>query len=64
MKIIETSDSRFYQVVETGDANLAHVWHGLEVKPLKDGGFVFKKPAHKRRSELVRKAGSRIVREG
>lgn len=55
--IIETSDNRFYQVRETGDANLAHVWVGHAVKRVK-GAWVAKAKA---RTELVRKAASRIV---
>lgn len=58
--IIETSDNRFYRVVETGDANLAHVWNGVEVKLVsgRKGTWTDKKNA---RTQLVRKAGSRVV---
>lgn len=55
--IIETSCNQFYQVRETNDANLAHVWYGQKVKRSK-GEFV---PVAKIRTELVRKAASRIV---
>ena len=57
--IIETSDNRLYAVRETGDADLAHVWLGIEVKRTK-AGFV---PKAKARQELVRKAASRIIVE-
>ena len=30
--IIETSANRFYQVEETGNPDLAHVWFGRRVK--------------------------------
>jgi hypothetical protein len=30
--IIETTDNRFWQVRETGSADLAHVWLGIEMK--------------------------------
>ena len=55
--IIQTSDNRFYRVTETNDANLAHVWNGVEVKRLR-GDFVDKKNA---RPTLVRKAASHLV---
>jgi hypothetical protein len=55
--IIETSSNQLYSVRETGDANLAHVWIGIEVK--RSGGtFV---PKAKAREMLVRKAASRII---
>ena len=56
--IIETSANQFYQVRETGDANLAHVWLGIEVKRVR-GEFV---PKAKARQTLVRKEASRIIR--
>ena len=55
--IIETSANVLYFVVETGSADLAHVWNGLRVKR-SQGGFVVVKNARK---ELVRKAGSRQI---
>ncbi len=55
--IIETSDNRLFSVRETGDADLAHVWIGIEVK--RNGT-----PKAKAREILIRKAGSKIVREG
>ena len=58
--IIETSDNRFFNVRETGDVNLAHVWIGIEVKKVR-GAY---EPKAKARATLVRKAASRIVREG
>lgn len=56
--IIETSCNHFYQVRETNDANLEHVWFGIEVKRVK-GAYVPKKNA---RETLVRKAATRLVR--
>jgi hypothetical protein len=58
--IIQTSDNRFYQVTETGSADLAHVWNGIEVKLVsgRKGTWAPKKNA---RAELVRKAATRIV---
>ena len=55
--IIETSCNHFFRVTETNDANLSHVWYGVEVKRVK-GEFVPKKNA---RTTLVRKAATRIV---
>ena len=55
--IIETSCNRFYKVRETGDADLAHVWLGVEQKRVR-GSFVPKKNAVE---VLVRKAATRIV---
>lgn len=50
--IIETNSNQLFQVRETGDANLAHVWFGLAVKKTK-AGFV---PKAKARDQLVSKA--------
>lgn len=55
--IIETSANEFYEVRDTGNADLAHVWYGQKVKR-SGGAFV---PVKKVRVELVRKEGSRIV---
>jgi len=55
--IIETSANQLYFVVETGDANLSHVWNGLRAKRVK-GGFMVVKNA---KPELVRKAACRVV---
>jgi len=60
MLIIETSSNQIFRVRETNDANLAHVWFGVEVKRVK-GGFA---PKVKAREMLVRKDGARIVAEG
>lgn len=55
--IIETSANELFFVVETGDANLAHVWNGLRVKRAKGGYIVVKNP----KKVLVRKIGCRVV---
>lgn len=55
--IIETSDNRFFQVRETNEPGLSHVWLGTAVKRTKSG-FV---PKAKAREILVRKAGSRVI---
>lgn len=55
--IIETSDNRLFSVRPTGDANLAHVWFGIEVKKVR-GAYV---PKAKARTQLVRKAATRVV---
>lgn len=57
--IIETSSNQLFKVRETGSADLAHVWYGVEVKRVK-GDYVAKKHA---RETLVRKAACNIVRE-
>lgn len=55
--IIETSANQFFRVTETGDANLAHVWNGVQVKRSK-GAWVDRAKA---RTVLVRKDSSRVV---
>lgn len=55
--VVETTSNRLYFVKETGNADLAHVWDGLEVKRVKDG-YAVKKNA---RPELVSKAGCKVV---
>lgn len=55
--IIETSCNTLYQVRETNNADLAHVWFGIEVKRVK-GAYV---PKAKAREMLVRKEASRVV---
>jgi hypothetical protein len=64
--IIETSDNKFYRVVETGQPGLEHVWYGVRVKrvhryfALTSAG---KRAYANGRPELVRKAATRIVEE-
>jgi hypothetical protein len=53
--IIETTANQFYDVQETGNADLSHVWYGQRVKKTAQG-FA---PVKQIRTELVRKAGSR-----
>lgn len=55
--VIETSCNHFYQVRETNNPNLAHVWFGIEVKRVK-GAWV---PKAKARETLVRKEASVII---
>lgn len=55
--IIETAAGQFFNVSETGDADLSHVWNGIEVKRSK-GVWVPKKNA---RPILVRKQGSKVI---
>ena len=55
--IVEDSANRFFRVRETGDASLAHVYFGIEVKRIK-GAFV---PKAKARETLVRKEATRVV---
>ncbi len=57
MMIIEDSANRFWQVRETGNPNLDHVWTGIEVKKTA-AGFV---PKAKARETLVRKAATKII---
>ena len=42
LMIIETTDNRIYSVRETGNASLAHLWMGVEVKRSK-AGFVLQR---------------------
>lgn len=58
--IIRTSANQLFRVTETGDAALAHVWRGIEVKAVR-GAYEAKKNA---RNILVRKAGSVVVEGG
>lgn len=55
--IIESSDNRLYRVEETGDADLAHVWFGIEVKK-SHGAYV---PKAKSRRTLVRKDATKVI---
>jgi hypothetical protein len=55
--IAETSCGRLFAVRDTGSPDLAHVWHGIEVRRTR-GGFA---PKSKARTVLVRKAGSRLI---
>ena len=58
--VIETSDNKFYRVVETNQLGLDHVWFGVPVKRV---GFIFVPSAKdaRARAELVRKAATKIV---
>jgi hypothetical protein len=55
--IIEDTANRLWAVWATGDANLEHVYYGIEVKRAK-GGF---QPKAKARATLVRKAATHLV---
>lgn len=55
--IAQTTDGRLFMVADYDDANLAHVWRGVEVKRVK-GGYTVKSGA---KETMVRKAGSKIV---
>lgn len=55
--IVETLANEFYNVTETNNANLAHVWFGIAVKKTK-AGFV---PKAKAKQILVRKEGCKVV---
>ena len=57
--IIETSDNRFFKVEETMHADLQHVWYGLEMKLDRNG--IWQRKSKTIRTELVRKAATRIV---
>lgn len=68
--IIETSDNRFYEVLETGNADLAHCWYGTRVKKVRGkwerittykstGGRTINRSF----PELVRKAATKIVEQ-
>ena len=63
--IIETSSNHLYQVRDTDDKNLPHVWWGIAVKPERyaEGNaikvrYVFKGTPVER---LIRKAGCKVV---
>jgi len=61
--IIETSDNRFYRVVACADENMAHLYHGQELKKTK-AGFVEKLTrAGKSNWTYVRRAATRIVEQ-
>jgi hypothetical protein len=55
--VIEDTANRFWAVWEAGDADLAHVFYGVEVKRAK-GGF---QPKAKARKTLVRRECTRVV---
>ena len=57
--IIETTSNIFYEVIETGSPDLAHVWLGTELKLNKATQTFFKRPNRKGsegRPQLVSKA--------
>jgi hypothetical protein len=62
--IIETSDNRFYRVVDTGQPGLDHCYFGI---PMKRQGHEWAMTASgiraykNGRPELIRKAATRIV---
>lgn len=56
--IIQTTAGELFQVRETGDASLEHVWLGVAVKRSGEN-FIPKKNA---REILVRKMATRVVR--
>jgi len=55
--IIETSDNRFYRVIKNINSDLSHCWDAVAVKKVR-GTWVDRARA---RTELVRKAATRIV---
>jgi len=57
MTIIETNAGQTFCVIETGNADTAHVWLGVEVKRTR-AGWATKAKA---REILVRKAGCRVI---
>lgn len=59
-QIIETSANLFYQVWETNEPGLAHVWYGLPIKRVR-GLWALKTSARREHPEIVRKAACRIV---
>lgn len=59
--IIETSDNRFYRVHDIADANMAHLWHGQELKRTKAGFKEKKTRAGKPVWTYVRRAATRVV---
>lgn len=62
--IIQTTAGKFYQVSETGSADLAHCWNGYAVKKIR-GRFELTTAGLKAYAaacpELVRIAGCKIV---
>lgn len=60
--IIETSANRFYEVWETNESNLSHVWYGLPIKQVR-GRWILKASARREHPEIVRKAATRVVQE-
>jgi hypothetical protein len=60
--IIETSANRFYQVEETNQPGLDHVWYGRRVKRV-GGMFGLTAKAVRSAPELVRKAATKVIEE-
>jgi hypothetical protein len=58
--IIETSDNRFFRVEPTANADMDHLWHGLQVKKVR-GEWVNKSPAKKPHWVLVRKVATNVI---
>ena len=59
-QIIEDTCNRFWMVRDTNDADLAHVWLGVEAKRVK-GGFSPKAGRAGTRETLVRREATRLV---
>jgi hypothetical protein len=61
--IIETNANQLYQVRETGDKNLPHVWLGTPVKRERyaDGDMIKVRFTPKGKERLIRKALCRVV---
>lgn len=59
--IIQTSDNRFFEVSETGDADLSHCWYGIEVRRDRKRGWIKKARISHPRPMLVRKAASQVI---
>ena len=60
--IIETTDNRFYSVIENASPELAHCWKGWQVKlNRKTGQWVYVDKNPKAHGELVRKEATRVV---
>jgi hypothetical protein len=59
--IIETSDNRFFKVTDCADADMAHLFHGIELKRVK-GTWVEKTSRSGRHNwTYIRRAATRVV---
>lgn len=59
-RIVETSANQMYRVAEIPQAGMEHCWFGVAIKRGKIRGTYVDKTNAK--VELVRKAGSRVIR--
>ena len=59
--IIETSANQFYRVTECASPDMAHLWHGIELKRVKGEWIEKATRAGRKNFTYVRKVATKIV---